>query len=327
MERIHPKQRFSQNAKSKTTPPETIARALAEFGLSPSGEARKLSGGFMNSNFVVEENGRKLVFRIYSTDMITARREFDMLKFLESRPVRVPRVHAVFEVENTPVVVMEHLNGSTLEDRLLSGEPIDPTLYEDIGQQLGQIHSIHFKEAGFIGPEVRVGNEYENFSRFIRQFIERTLEMLKNREDRLDPETNKRFRQLVQENWDIVLATEPVRQLTHCDFNPKNILVTLDRSAKVAGVIDWEFCLSGNGLIDIGNFFRFAYDYPTEARDHFFQGYRSVRPDLPQEWEDASRLLDLGNMCSFLERPEDYQESFRTARAVIKATLEHVGYA
>src|SRR5437879_11569923 len=30
-------------------------------------------------------------------------------------------------------------------------------------------------------------------------------------------------------------------------------------------IVDWEFCVSGNGLIDIGNFFRFSYDYEASA--------------------------------------------------------------
>ena len=94
----------------------------------------------------------------------------------------------------------------------------------------------------------------------------------------------------------------------------------------VLAVLDWEFCVSGNGLIDLGNFFRFSYDYAPDAHEHFEKGYRSVNSQLPMTWTDAARLLDLGNMCSFLERKEDYQESFRTARAVINSTLHHFGY-
>jgi len=43
-------------------------------------------------------------------------------------------------------------------------------------------------------------------------------------------------------------------------------------------------------------------------------------------WFDVAKLMDLASMCSFLERPEDYQESFRTARVVIESTLEYFGY-
>ena len=57
----------------------------------------------------------------------------------------------------------------------------------------------------------------------------------------------------------------------------------------------------------------------------FVAGYRSVDADLPANWLDVAKLIDLGNMCSFLARPEDYEQSFRTARTVIESTLEHFG--
>jgi len=123
-----------------------------------------------------------------------------------------------------------------------------------------------------------------------------------------------------------VVQSELVPQLVHCDFNPKNILISKGPDPKVLGIIDWEFSDSGNGLIDIGNFFRFSYDYPVEARERFIRGYKAVNPNLHPDWETGSRLIDLGNMCGFLERKEDYQKSFRTARAVIRATLECFGY-
>jgi Ser/Thr protein kinase RdoA (MazF antagonist) len=103
-------------------------------------------------------------------------------------------------------------------------------------------------------------------------------------------------------------------------------LVSAEPAASLLAVIDWEFCLSANGLADLGNFFRFEYDYPITAREMFAAGYRAVDPALPANWFDVAMLIDLGNMCSFLERPEDYQETFRTARAVIESTLDRFGY-
>jgi len=92
----------------------------------------------------------------------------------------------------------------------------------------------------------------------------------------------------------------------------------------------WEFCAtpfrpSVGDLI--GRNFGLSTIIPAwRARRSRLAGYRSVNPDLPVNWSDAAKLIDLGNMCSFLERPEDYQQSFRTARAVIESTLEHFGY-
>jgi Ser/Thr protein kinase RdoA (MazF antagonist) len=229
----------------------------------------------------------------------------------------------LFEIEGYPVSALEYLEGITLEERLLAGPPPGLELYEHIGRELAKIHAIEFPEAGFIGPAVRPGKEYGNFSVFLRAFIEKTLKALWTEEGRLDHETNRRTRELVKSRWDCVLATEPKRQLVHSDFNPKNLLVS--QNDQDIAILDWEFCLSGNGLLDLGNFFRFAYDYAPEAPLRFEAGYRSVQPGLPANWREIGALLDIGNMCSFLERPEHYPETFRTARAVLKATLESFG--
>jgi aminoglycoside phosphotransferase (APT) family kinase protein len=178
------------------------------------------------------------------------------------------------------------------------------------------------------GPRLRIGGEYDEFAAFVRMFIDRTFTMLQTREDRIDAALNQRTQRLVRDKWFLVSATEPRRQLVHCDFNPKNLLVSRESPATVLAVIDWEFSLSGNGLADLGNFFRFEYDYSSDARAAFVDGYASASSctGLPENWFDAAKLLDLGNMCAFLERQEDYQETFRTARSVIQSTLEHFGY-
>jgi Ser/Thr protein kinase RdoA (MazF antagonist) len=278
----------------------------------------------MNANFMVAGGDKKFVFRVYSSNRVTAERERDVLQFLRSYPVKTPEPFALLEAQGRPITVLEYVDGITLEDKILSEEPIDPSLYQDIGRQLAQIHCIHFDETGFIGPKMAIGKEYEDLGHFIRWFIEKTLNEVPA--ERLDSVTRERFKKLVRDKWDLVAQTEPRRQLVHTDFNPKNILLSKGPEQTVLAVVDWEFCVSGNGLIDLGNFFRFSYDYTPDAPEHFEIGYRSVNSQLPFNWADAARLLDLGNMCSFLERKEDYQESFRTARAVIKSTLEHFGY-
>jgi len=326
MERIHPKERFSHNSRSLSVPAPLLQEALEKNGLNPQAfTLTQLSGGFMNANFLADGQGPKFVLRVYSTDSHFARKEFDLLKFLESRPMKTPKVFGYCELQGRPVVLMEYLAGMTLEDRLLNGPPVDLELFEAVGRELGAIHLVTFDRAGFIGPKMEIGTEFENFTEFVGRFIERTLNDLESQPQKIELESVRRFRKLVQDKWHIAVKTEKLHQLAHCDFNPKNILVSCDRS-EVTGVIDWEFSDSGNGLIDIGNFFRFSYDYPPGARERFIGGYQSINANLPVNWEEASLLVDLGNMCGFLERKEDYQKSFRTARAVVKSTLDHFKY-
>ncbi|MBV2167105.1 MAG: aminoglycoside phosphotransferase family protein [Bdellovibrio sp.] len=326
MEWIPPKERFNHHEQTGSISLELVQEAVAKFGLNPAESTiRRLSGGFMNTNYLVAEGSGSYVFRFYSTDRVTAEREKDVLSFLKSSSVLVPGSFGGFEVQGRAFGVIEFIDGMTLEDRILEGD-IDMSVFEQIGTQLAHIHNIRFSEAGFIGPHMKLGREYVHFGIFIRQFIERTLLNLRDKEERLDAETSRRFSSLVQDKWDLVVRSEIFHELVHTDFNPKNILVSKKEPTQVLGVIDWEFCLAGNGLMDLGNFFRFEYDYPPGARDVFAQGYRSISPNLTDNWVEVSKLLDLGSMCSFLERPEDYQKSFRTARAVVRSTLEYFGY-
>jgi Ser/Thr protein kinase RdoA (MazF antagonist) len=325
MQKISAKDRFSKHARIAEVSMEILKEAISAFGLShESCDVRLLTGGFMNANFMVSGGGNKFVFRVYSTDRTTAERERDVLQFLRSYPVKVPRAFALLESRGRPITVLEYVDGMTLEDKILSGEPIEAPFYEEIGRQLAEIHAIHFDEAGFIGPGLAIGREYEDSNIFIKQFIEKTLDQMPT--ERLDAGMRERFRRLVRDKWHLVAQTGPLRQLVHTDFNPKNMMVSTGPDTQLLAILDWEFCLSGNGLIDLGNFFRFSEDYAPNAREHFEKGYRSVTSQLSADWMETSRLLDLGNMCSFLERREDYPESFRTARAVIQSTLDHFGY-
>ncbi len=327
VKKIPAKERFNQHEKSFAIEPELIEEAAKMLGMDPlTIKIFRLVGGFMNANFKVSDNVQSVVIRVYSTDEVTAQREFDLLKFLEDQPVLTPRALKIFKVQGRPVVALEFIDGETFEERLLRSSSLELEVFEQIGKQLALIHNIRFKECGFIGPKVHIGRQYDNFSEFIRQYIETTLRDLELCADKLDLVTNKRLRRLVDDKWNLVSRTEPLCQLVHTDFNPKNIMVSKDSNPKIAAIIDWEFCLSGNGLIDLGNFFRFSYDYPEGARQSFTKAYRMENPELADEWEDASRLLDLGNMCSFLERQENYQKSFGTARAVIQSTLEYFGF-
>jgi Ser/Thr protein kinase RdoA (MazF antagonist) len=327
MEFIPAKERFSTNIRSVNIGAGVLRDALSSFGRpTDRAEFRRLSGGFMNANYLAEIDKERVVVRVYSTDAATADRECDLLTFLASAPILTPRVLARFQVQDHPVAILEFVDGITLEDRLLTADRPADSLYHEIGAQLATIHSVTFLQTGFLGPQLEIGHEYDDFSAFIRRFIERTLSMLLTRPDRLSVDLNHRLQRLVHDTWTLVSETEPRRQLVHCDFNPKNLLVSAESVSGLLAVVDWEFCLSGNGLGDLGNFFRFEYDYPGVAREIFAAGYRSVDPDLPENWFDVAKLIDLGNMCAFLERPEDYQETCRTARAVIRSTLEHFGY-
>ena len=138
--------------------------------------------------------------------------------------------------------------------------------------------------------KMQMGKEYKNFGTFAKEYILKILSEVS--EDRLSKDKAIRTQKLIQEQWKLVDECGPLKQLCHCDFNPKNVLVDLDNDARV-GVLDWEFGISGHGLIDLGNFFRFMHDYPTGADVAFIEGYSDGMGGIYENWREAARLLDL----------------------------------
>jgi len=325
VERVPPQERFSQNEKAIALPAGLLGEAIQLTGIEPETcSVRQLSGGFMNANFLVDHRGEQRVFRVYSSAMNVAEVERDVLTFLQGKKVLVPKPGRLFEVQGRPVLTMSYIEGVTLQEKLLSGAPVPLPAYRRIGEQLAHIHSITFSEMGFFQPGLKIQKPFETFGELIRWFVLKVMnELLECNSPRLDPSVNRRLQKLVNEKWSLVMETEPAFQLNHSDFNPKNILV--DNKCDPLALIDWEFAQSGNGLGDLGNFFRFDYDYNPGSEHALIEGYRSVK-DLPENWREVARLLDLGNMASFLERKENYEKSFRTARIVIADTLERFGY-
>ena len=324
MKYIHPHHRFTHHALKNNISTDVINQAVYQFDPSFKHFTHaSLNGGFKNTNFLIEHKHQKFVFRFYSSCDETARREQGILNFLEKKEVKSLKHYDLMKIGHMFVAVLEYIDGINFENKLLEGNSCPPHLYFEIGCELAKIHSITFTRPGFIGPEMKVGNEYDDFAVFLKNFIIKTMKMLETKPDRLDLKTIERLVRLVEKQWCIVSECKFINQLVHTDFNPKNLMVANSPLSHLLVVIDWEFALSGNGVLDLGNFFRFSYDYETKSEELFEQGYRTICQSLPANWREVSRLLDIANMCSFLERPENYQKSFSTARNVIHSTLDY----
>jgi aminoglycoside phosphotransferase (APT) family kinase protein len=107
--------------------------------------------------------------------------------------------------------------------------------------------------------------------------------------------------------------------LSHSDYKPWNMLV---RHGEIAAVLDWEFAFANAPLNDVGNFLRYSARHPYEYESGFIQGYRAAGGVLPEDWKRLSRMVDLINLCSFLDRPEDDPAVTADVGPLIQATLE-----
>lgn len=317
-----PKERFDKRSKAAdygAGDATAIFRSINKMD-EPATTPVLLDGGFSNANFHVEAGGKRFVARFYPEGLPTAEREASLLKMAASKGILVPQmVEGPVSIEGKTANIMSFVEGVPLSDRLLQGTSDDlQAIFRSIGYQLGRMHRIKFDKAGLFGAECAIIREFDGFADSSKSFI---IEPLKGRAGaRLGATLTGKLREVVSRYWSLVAGSYRGPSLVHCDFNPKNLIVNEPVSSVT--VLDWEFAMSGDPLIDLGNFLRFEEDYSPASIHAFVDSYEKTAGTLPKEWRLAARLHDLVSMCGFLDSPEEMPKTFRTAKSVIERTLD-----
>lgn len=280
-----------------------------------------LAGGFMNSNYrIVLRDNTSLVLRI-SSRRADLKKELCVLKHVHGR-VPVPAVIAEHFSEPYPCALIEFIEGTLFSDSLCSLDPEDlAKIALDTGATLQAIHAFDLGQAGFFDENFIFNPAFENFGGSLYDYIYSNLQAGRVRE-RLGEELAERTLKSVRAKRDVYWSIPNSTRLIHCDYNLKNILIRrADTVWKVVGILDWEFAIAGSPLVDIGNFLRFEDELPSGFGEAFIQGYLSDSNELPSNWREVARLLDLAAMVNFLEDERDAPKTFQTAIAVMEKTV------
>lgn len=192
------------------------------------------------------------------------------------------------------------------------------------GRALAAVHEVRLAdEAGFFDAALAIdeplGHTGRAFLAYSRAQAARALVRA-----RLGAQDTARLeRWLDAHTWRFEGA--PRARLVHSDFNTKNLLAVRDDSAwggwRVV-VLDWEFALSADPLVDLGNLLRFERDLPGDlASAAIVQGYTRAGGALPDGWREIARALDLSAMLEMLARDTAGPRTQATARGVILETI------
>jgi len=242
------------------------------------------------------------------------------LKIAKKNGVAVPEIFEFREFSGQAVALMEYIDGTLLEDELLAGKIDCSAVFFECGRQLATIHAVKFPTAGLFGANGKISQKFD-FNDECLNFILPPLDGLAGQ--RLGDAMVQDIRKLISDKWRLAsdFAYDPC--LVHCDFNPKNILVSQNAAAPQTVVIDWEFGMAGHPLADIGNFLRFEnWDYRPSLTEEFLKGYRSIgSQQLSEDWLPAAKLIDLAALVNFMNNPLNYAKTFNTAKILIEQTL------
>ena len=262
-----------------------------------------LSGGLINTNIKIEFSSRQppVVLRFYRSDAAVCLKESAVLRLVRST-VPVPEV---IHVEpngidgSAPFTIMEFVNGVTFQQlkRTKDTEAIHHAA-ASAGETLARIGKYQFPKPGRlqVDNDLTVGSQYMEVPRLLDSFLQS-----RNLQQRIDVSLQHKLHDFIWSWADQLRAFDNDRQLVHCDFGNRNILVDrINGRWQVAAVLDWEFALSGMPLLDIGHYLRYESQDMPLREPYFSRAFVESGGFLPDDWRQLSMVLDLTGLVECL---------------------------
>jgi aminoglycoside phosphotransferase (APT) family kinase protein len=254
-----------------------------------------LTGGYGGETFAVSAAGEDAVLKLYARRPGRAAVDAALLRLVRGL-LPVPRVldAQVDQVGGDPTYLLtERLPGINLQDFLTTA---DDRQRESVGVQLGELlvrlSGMPFLSFGeFHGSELRI----ESFgSGGLAQWLNHHVESFGLSREQVDS-----LRKVIDRAEDLADSGVDRFCLVHSDFNPKNLLVDPD-TARITGLIDWEFAHAGTPYADLGNLLRFGTDPVLERAA--LRVVRETGPDLGDRLVERSRVADLWALIDLAAR-------------------------
>jgi len=212
--------------------------------------ARAVGGGNSNATFLLSGPAGSYILRrppaaALSGTAHSMAREYRVLQALSGSDVPVPHPVAFCDdadVTGAPFLVMEHVDGVSITDRLPDAYDPGPAAVGRLGEEmvdgLAALHRFDWKGAGlgdFGRPE---------------QFLERQVPRWRSQYESHARRDLPRFAELG--DWlERQRPGEWTPGLMHGDFHLDNCLVSARRPQLLA-IIDWELATIGDPLLDVG---------------------------------------------------------------------------
>lgn len=294
---------------------ETLRAMLAPITPGHAVEAAEpLAGGLANTNYRVTLAGLAdpLVVRVFTRDAAACQREVALWRLVQER-VPVPEIlHAdsAGAVMGRPYLIARWIDGVKLDDLLRYGSPDEiGAAAMAVGATLTLLADFTFAQAGFFGPDLTIAEPLAPPAEACATFMKDSLSSGSVSSARLGEELTQRLLTLVATHTAVLQAADPTPRLVHCDYKAQNLLVRHHHGQhghwETAAVLDWEFAAATSPLFDLGNLLRYSNRLAPAFEQGVIAGYTSGGGILPPDWKRVIRLMDLVNLLTFLDTPDD----------------------
>ena len=258
-----------------------------------------------------------MVLRFYRGDAAVCLEETAILRLVRST-VPVPEViHVEPDGLNgsPPFCILEFVNGLTFQQLKHTGdlEAIHQSA-SSAGETLARIGKYQTSIPGL--PQ----DKPDPIPRLLDEFLQ-SEHLL----GRLDASFRQRLHDFIW-SWSTQLRElSNDRQLVHCDFGNRNILVdSINGRWQLVAVLDWEFAASGSQLIDVGHFLRYEKPAANLREPYFSRAFVAHGGVLPNDWRRLAQVLDLTGLVHCLTHAQLPADVALEIRELIESTLESV---
>jgi aminoglycoside phosphotransferase (APT) family kinase protein len=257
-----------------------------------------LTGGYGGETYAVSAGGEDAVLRLYVRQPDRATVDVALMELVRGL-LPVPRVldaKPSADDGTPPYVLCERLPGMNLESYLeTAGEDERRVVGEQLGGLLVRLSGMPFLRFGeFVGPDLEIRSSDGGD---LRQWFEAHAGGMG-----LTPAQGESLTAVIDRAGELEDTGVERFCLVHSDFNPKNVLVD-PSTAKITGLIDWEFAHSGSPYADLGNLLRFCTD-PVLGQA-VLRVVRKTGLDLGDRLEERARAADLWALFELASRPAD----------------------
>jgi len=272
---------------------------------------RDLTGGYSNQNTLVTmDDGGEFVLRRYRGANACA-----VETALAGRLAGVVPIPEVIAADDTgkaagePVMLSAFVHGRRLGEVLTDATAVE--LGREVGAVLAAIGGVTFAAPGFFADaRLEPGPPGAEPTAGLDAWVDRCLRE-GNAAGHLTEAEQWQLRRYAEDATPRLAALTGSSRLVHADFNPKNLLAAREPAGRdgggwrVVAVLDWEYAFSSSPLYDVGNMLRFPR--PPGFEEAFRAGFRDNGGELPPNWRQLSRALDLYSLADFLTRPVEHR--------------------
>lgn len=259
----------------------------------------KFQEGLINKTYHLKiiNPSKELVLRIYPHENWKAEKEAYLYGLLSKKTrVPVPQVHlcdstkAIFPYSYN---LLDFVEGENLSE--VYKKKFEPKLAFQAGKILAKIHTVKFDKYGWIiGDKIRPS--FERWIDFMKYDIQYKIKKLKTI-PRLSKFILKNANAYIKENINR-LDFDPTPSLIHKDYHLSHIIV---KDGKINGIIDWEWALSGDKLLDFIKPHNLMFNKYPKMIKPFYNGYNQIKSFSPEQEKrfEIYNIISLVGMVNF----------------------------